>query len=114
LLAALGLHSVMFVLVRSRFREIGIRLALGGQRREIVWLMLGQSVRVMAIGVVAGILCALMLNQVLYSLWWGVSAADPLTFAGSTVLLVLTGLAASFLPARQASRCDPSEVLRTE
>jgi len=114
LLAALGLHSVMFVLVRSRFREIGIRLALGGQPREIVWLILGQSVRVMAVGVVAGILCAIALSRVLDSLWWGVSAADPLTFAVSTVLLVLTGLVASFLPARQASRFDPSEVLRSE
>jgi predicted permease len=114
LLAALGLYSVMFVLIRSRFREIGIRLALGGQPREIVWLILGQSVRVMAVGVVAGILCAITLSRVLYSLWWGVSAADPLTFAGSTVLLVLAGLVASFLPARQASRFDPSEVLRTE
>jgi ABC-type antimicrobial peptide transport system permease subunit len=68
----------------------------------------------MAVGVVAGILCAITLSRVLHSLWWGVSAADPLTFTGSTVLLVLTGLMASFLPARQASRFDPSEVLRTE
>jgi putative ABC transport system permease protein len=114
LLAALGLHSVMFVLVRSRFREIGIRLALGGQPREIVLLILRASLRVMFAGVVAGILCAVALSRLVHSLWWGISATDPLTFAVSTVLLILAGLAASFLPARQASRIDPSEVLRTE
>jgi predicted permease len=114
LLAALGLHSVMFVLVRSRFREIGIRLALGGQPREIVSLILGHSLRVMAAGVVAGVLCAMVLSRVVHTLWWGVTAGDPLTLSASTVLLVLTGLAASAVPARQASQVDPAEVLRSE
>jgi predicted permease len=114
LLAALGLHSVMFVLVRSRFREIGIRMALGGQPREVVSMLLGHSLRVMSVGLVAGILCAIVLSRVVHSMWWGVSAADPVTFLGSTVLLMLAGLAASALPARQASRVDPAEVLRIE
>ncbi|SPE42559.1 hypothetical protein SBA3_600010 [Candidatus Sulfopaludibacter sp. SbA3] len=78
-------------------------MALGGQPREIVCLILGQNVPVRAVGVAAGVLCAVTLSRVLYSLLWGVSAADPLTLAGSTVLLVLTGLVASLLLARQAS-----------
>jgi predicted permease len=114
LLAALGLHSVMFVLVRSRFREIGIRLALGGKPREIVSLILRHSLRVMAAGLAAGVLCAMMLSRVVHTLWWGVTAADPGTLFASTVLLVVTGLAASALPARQASKIDPAEVLRNE
>jgi len=114
LLAALGLYSVMFVLVRSRFREIGIRMALGGQPRDVVSMILGHSLRVMSVGVVAGILCAIVLSRVVHTMWWGVSAADPATFLGSTVVLMLAGLAASALPARQASHVDPAEVLRIE
>ena len=114
LLAALGLHSVMFVLVRSRFREIGIRLALGGQPHEVVSLILRHSLRVISAGIAAGILGAVMLSRAVHSLWWGVSAADPLTLGGATVLLLATGLAASAFPARQASRVDPAEVLRAE
>jgi putative ABC transport system permease protein len=114
LLAALGLYSVMYVLVRSHFREIGIRMALGGQSRDVVFMILGHSLRVMSVGLVAGILCAIVLSRVAHSMWWGVSAADPVTFLGSTVLLMLAGLAASALPARQASRVDPAEVLRIE
>jgi len=91
LLAALGLHSVMFVLVRSRFREIGIRMALGGQPREVVSMILGHSLRVMSVGLVAGILCAIVLSRVTHSMCWNVSAADPVTFLGSTVLLMLAG-----------------------
>lgn len=111
-LAALGLHSVMFALVRSRTREIGVRLALGGQPREMVWLILGHSLRVMAIGLIVGICVALWLSRIIESMWYGVSGTDPVTFAGSAALLVVTGLVASFLPARQASRVDPMETLR--
>lgn len=113
-LAALGLHSVMFAMVRSRYREIGIRLAMGGLPGDMVWLVLGESLLVMAIGLAIGTGCALWLSRVLESLWFEVSGADPVTFVGSAMLLVATGLAASWLPARQASRVDPMEILRNE
>jgi predicted permease len=112
LLAAAGLYSVMFVLVRSRFREIGIRLAMGGRPRDMVWLTLGHSLRVMAAGLAVGSVGAVWLSRSLKSMWYGVSALDPATLAASSILLILAGLAASGFPARQASRIDPMEVLR--
>ena len=114
LLGALGLHSVMFALVRSRFREIGIRLALGGQPRDIVWMVLSHSLLLMIIGLAVGLGCALWLSRVLASMWFGVASAGPVTFAGSALVLLLTGAAASWLPARQASRVDPMEILRND
>jgi predicted permease len=110
--AALGLHSVMFAMVRSRAREIGVRLAIGGEPRDMMWLILWHSVRVMAAGLIVGIGCALWLSRVIESMWYGVSGADPVTFAGAAVVLVVAGLAASLLPAHQASRVDPMETLR--
>ncbi len=114
LVAAFGLHSVMFALVRSRFREIGIRLAMGGQPRDMIRLVLGHSLVVMVIGLTAGVVCALLLSRTLASLLYGVSGTDVPTFAASVLLLLLTGLAASWLPARQASRVDPMETLRND
>jgi ABC-type antimicrobial peptide transport system permease subunit len=114
LLAATGLYSVMFVLVRSRFREIGIRLAMGGRPRDMVWLTLGHSLRVMAAGLAVGIVGAVWLGRSLKSMWYGVSAVDPLTLTAASILLILAGLAATGFPARQASRIDPMEVLRDD
>jgi putative ABC transport system permease protein len=87
---------------------------MGGQPRDMVWLVLSHVLLVMAIGLTIGITCALWLTRVLESLWYGVSGADALTFAGLAVLLLLTGFAASLFPARQASRIDPMEVLRND
>src|SRR5262249_18467704 len=85
--AALGLHSVMFAMVRSRFREIGIRIAMGGKPRDMVRLVLRHSLLIMAIGLITGICCALLLSRVLESLLYAISGANALTFAGSVVLL---------------------------
>lgn len=113
-LAAIGLHSVMFVLVRSRFREIGIRLALGGQPRDVVWMILGHSLRVQSVGLMIGVCCAVWVSRALRGLWYGIAPADPITLAVASALLVSVGLAASCLPARQASRIDPMKTLRSE
>ena len=114
LLAATGLHSVMFVLVQSRFREIGVRLALGGRPRDIIMMILRSSLRVMLAGLLAGVCLAISLTQLLQSMWYGVSPTDPFTLAGSAAVLVLAGLAAVSQPAWQASRVDPMDVLRNE
>jgi predicted permease len=113
-LATVGLYGVMSFLVRWRFREIGIRLAVGAQPRDVLRMILAQSLKVIFAGVTAGVLCALWLSRLIRSLLYGVSPADPLTFGGAIVFLVLVGLAASYLPARQASKIDPVTTLRSE
>ncbi len=113
-LATVGLYGVMSFLVRWRFREIGIRLAVGAQPRDVLRMILAQSLKVIFSGVTAGVFCALGLSRLIGSLLYGVSPADPLTFGAAIVFLVSVGLAASYLPARQASRIDPVTTLRSE
>jgi predicted permease len=113
-LATVGLYGVMSFLVRWRFREIGIRLAVGAQPRDVLRMILAQSLQVIFTGVTAGVFCAFWLNRLIRSLLYGVSPADPFTFAGAIVFLVFVGLAASYLPARQASKIDPVTTLRSE
>jgi putative ABC transport system permease protein len=114
LLSGVGLFGVMSFLVRWRFREIGIRLAIGAQSKDVMWMVLKRSLRVMGAGAAAGIGCALWLNRLMQGLLYGVSAADPLTFVGAVVFLSLVGLTASYIPARQAARIDPMATLRAE
>jgi putative ABC transport system permease protein len=104
----------MSFLVRWRFREIGIRLAVGAQPRDVLRMILAQSLKVTFAGVAAGGFCAFWLNRLIRNLLYGVSPADPLTFGGAIVFLVFVGLAASYLPARQASKIDPVTTLRSE
>jgi putative ABC transport system permease protein len=113
-LATVGLYGVMSFLVRWRFREIGIRLAVGAQPRDIRRMILAQSLKVIFSGVTAGVFCALWLSRLIRGLLYGVSPADPLTVGGAIVFLVLVALAASYLPARQASKIDPVTTLRSE
>ena len=113
-LATVGLYGVMSFLVHWRFREIGIRLSVGAQPSDVLRMILAQSLKVTLAGVTAGVLCAFWLNRLIRSLLYGVSPADPLTFGGAIVFLVLVGLAASYLPARQASKIDPVTTLRSE
>jgi len=113
-LATVGLYGVMSFLVRWRVREIGIRLAIGAQPRDVMRMVLAQSVRVIFAGVVVGTGCALWLNRLMQGLLYGVSAADPLTFCLAIGFLTAVGLTASYLPARQASAVDPMTTLRAE
>jgi putative ABC transport system permease protein len=114
LLAGFGLYGVMAYSVVQRRREIGIRMALGAQPGDVRSLVVGQAVRVGALGLVAGLAGALAVTRVLGSLLFGVTATDPLTYAAVCAVLIAVVLLAAYLPARRATRMDPLVALRAE
>ena len=113
-LAVLGVYGVVSYAVARRTREVGIRLAVGAQPSALVRLLMREGVTLVTAGVVIGLLLGFGSAQVLRTLLYGVGSADPLTFLGAPVLLMLVGALAAFLPARRASRVDPASVLRAE
>ena len=114
LLAAIGIYGVMAYSAAQRTREIGIRIALGAEQRDILKLIVGQGMVLIAIGAGIGLALALAATRVLQSLLFGVSATDPLTFTVVLVVLVAVALLACYLPARRATKVDPLEALRYE
>jgi putative ABC transport system permease protein len=114
LLAAVGLYGVIAYLVTQRTREIGLRLALGAQRSDILSLILGHGSRLVLLGVAAGLLGAIACTRFLSSLLYATSATDPLAFGSVAALLILVALLASYFPARRAMKVDPMEALRYE
>jgi putative ABC transport system permease protein len=112
LLAAVGIYGVMSYGVALRRREIGIRLALGAPRARIVGWIVGEGMIVTAIGVVAGVVCALLAGGVMSSLLFGVTARDAPAYAGAILTLVAAAGLATYLPARRASAIDPQRELR--
>jgi predicted permease len=114
LLAAVGLYGVVSFVVAQRTREFGVRIALGAQTNDVMRLVLGQGARLVAAGLVAGAIVAALSTRLFASLMFGVSALDPVVYVGTAVLLAIIALAASYLPARRATRVDPIEALRTE
>lgn len=114
LIAVVGIYGVMSYTVAQRSREIGIRLALGAARRDVVTVVMRQGMTMVAAGVVAGLAGALAITRVMRSLLFGVSPTDPLVFTAIVVLLAATAAAATYVPARRASRLDPLTMLRTD
>jgi len=113
-LSCVGIYGVISYLAGQRTHEIGVRMALGAQRNDVLRLILGDGAKMALIGVAVGIAASLALTQLMAKLLFGVGAYDPLTFAAVACLLILVALAASYIPARRAMRVDPTVALRYE
>jgi len=114
LMSALGLHGVVANTVADRTREIGVRMAVGAQRRDVLQLVLRRGAALVGLGLAGGIFLAMALAQSVASLVHGITARDPLTFAAAAVVVVLVAWAATWRPARRATRIDPVVALRAE
>jgi putative ABC transport system permease protein len=114
LLAVIGIYGVMSYAVTQRTRELGIRIALGARKGDVFRLMLGASARLVASGLCLGLIASMALTRWLKSLLFGVSATDPSTLVAISLLLVLSALLASWIPARRAAKVDPMVALRYE
>jgi putative ABC transport system permease protein len=114
LLAAIGIYGVISYRVAERTREIGIRIALGARGGRVMRLVVGEGARVVGAGLLAGLAASAVATRLLASFLFGVRPIDPATFAAVSLLLVVTGLAAAWFPARRAARIDPMKALREE
>ncbi|MEK9501926.1 ABC transporter permease [Gaopeijia maritima] len=113
-LGAVGIYGVISYVVAQRTRELGVRMALGAAAGDVRAMVVRQGLTVTVVGLGVGLVAAVAITRVLGSLLYEVSTTDPLVLGGTTLLLLLVSLAASFLPARRASRVDPVEALRSE
>jgi predicted lysophospholipase L1 biosynthesis ABC-type transport system permease subunit len=113
-LAALGLYGILAYSVEQRVREIGVRVALGANKREIFRLIIGNGMRLALVGVAVGVPSALALTRLMKGMLLGVTSADPLTYIAVVGMLLISALLASYLPARRATRVDPIVALRAE
>jgi ABC-type antimicrobial peptide transport system permease subunit len=114
LLASIGMYGVISYSVMQRTQEIGIRMALGAERRNVFGMMLGQGARLALLGIGIGLIGAFGVTRLMTAFLYGVQATDPLTFAAVSLLLVAITLLACYLPARRAMRVDPIVALRYE
>jgi ABC-type antimicrobial peptide transport system permease subunit len=113
-LAAVGLYGTMSFAVGRRTREIGVRMALGARPADVLRMVLGEGLRLAAVGLCGGLVAAAALTWTMRGLLFGVTTADPLTFAGITLLLLAVALLATWVPARRAARVDPMRAIRCD
>src|SRR5271165_55733 len=113
-LALVGVYAVMAYAVAQRSAEVGLRMALGAERQDVLNMILGQAFKLTAVGLGIGLVAAALASRVLRSLLFGVTAADPATYASTILLLAAAGMLAGYIPAWRASRIDPLEALRQE
>jgi predicted permease len=113
-LACVGVYGVMAYLVSQRTQELGIRMALGAQRKDVLGLVLGKGARLTLAGIGIGFVAGLALGRLMDSLLFGVRSTDPLTLGAVALLLAVVAAAACYLPARRAALADPMHALRTE
>jgi putative ABC transport system permease protein len=113
-LVSLGIYGVLAYAVRQRTPEIGVRMALGARQQDILRSVIGSGARLICIGLTFGLAGAWVLTRLIRSLLYGVTASDPPTFIGSTLLFLLIGFGACYFPARRAARVDPTVALRYE
>jgi len=113
-LACLGIYGVIAYLVTQRYKEIGIRMALGATRANILQLILGRTFKLTALGIVAGLVAAFFLSSFLGSILFGITTHDTITFVAVPLCLITIALLAGYLPARRATRVDPVSSLRYE
>jgi putative ABC transport system permease protein len=113
-LAAVGIYGVISYAVSRRTHEIGVRMALGATPRNVVRLIIGQGMRVVMAGVVAGLIGALLVTRLMTNVVYGVRVTDPLTYGAVALLLTVVALLASYIPARRATRIDPLTSMRSD
>jgi putative ABC transport system permease protein len=114
LLASVGIYGVIAYSVSRRTHELGVRVAMGAVRADILGLVLRQGMRLVTIGILVGLAASLFMTRLLSSLLYGIGAADALTFVGVVVLLLGVAVLACYLPARRATKVDPIVTLRYE
>jgi len=114
LLASVGIYGVMSYSVVQRAREIGIRIALGAQRTDVLQMTLAQGLKLICAGMMIGLVAAFLVTRVLATLLYGITATDPITFAGISVVLLAVAILATYIPALRATRVDPITALRAQ
>jgi ABC-type antimicrobial peptide transport system permease subunit len=114
LLAVAGVYGVLSAIMTARLREVGLRVALGASRSDIVRLVLGRGLAMAGAGLAVGLAASMLGAQLLRSFLFGVTPADPTVIAGSAAVMMLAALTAAYLPARRAAAANPVDVLRAE